>query len=30
VIILGLILIYVVGQEGITRGLRLAFGKRRG
>ena len=30
VIILGLILIYVVGQEGITRGLRLTFGKRRG
>ena len=30
VIILGLILIYVVGQEGITRGLRLAFGRRRG
>ena len=30
VIILGLILIYVVGQEGITRGLRLALGKRRG
>jgi ribose transport system permease protein len=29
VIILGLILIYVVGQEGITRGLRLAFGKRK-
>jgi ribose transport system permease protein len=30
VIILGIILIYVVGQEGITRGLRLAFGKRKG
>jgi ribose transport system permease protein len=30
VIILGLILIYVVGQEGITRGVRLALGKRRG
>ena len=30
VIILGLILIYVVGQEGITRGLRLVFAKRRG
>jgi ribose transport system permease protein len=30
VIILGLILIYVVGQEGIMRGLRLAFGKRKG
>ncbi len=29
VIILGLILIYVVGQEGITRGLRLVLGKRR-
>ncbi len=30
VIILGIILIYVVGQEGITRGLRLVFGKRKG
>lgn len=30
VIILGLILIYVVGQERITRGLRLVLGKRRG
>ena len=29
VIILGLILIYVVGQDRITKELRLAFGKRR-
>ena len=29
VIILGLILIYVVGQEQISRGLRLALGKKR-
>jgi ribose transport system permease protein len=29
VIILGLILIYVVGQEGITRQLRLLFGRRK-
>jgi ribose transport system permease protein len=29
VIILGIILIYVVGQENITRGLKAAFGRRK-